>query len=550
MPYKTQICRNWEVGKCTKAETCSFAHGAEEIVRPVQDGFFKTALCKYFEDGNCSRGDACTFAHGEKELREIDTVKASAGRKSIMCKYWQSGGCHKGEECPYAHGEEDLRPRTRSAKEASPAFKTHLCKYHEAGNCSKGDSCNYAHGPEELADQLGGKARAVQDGVRDTGHVVARGPEEPSSRTGDLTPASLTHAVALSTASTACVIQPKQVLPPSATKRQLESQSFSSVKRQQVHDPRPICAFFKVGRCAKGLDCPYLHVDDTQDLPNVVTAAPVVGRKVCAVVPKVVPPKPKSTVVPPDAVLSPTPTPTDPYGNSAYYFKRTICKFWLSNCCANGENCTFAHGDHELQQTTEGTAAWTFIPDASGEIKNRPYKLDEARFCRKEDACDFAPDGLEEPVRLDVTVRGSTVYATAALKQEPVLPVRAALPFREYRPGHYKTQMCRFFQEGTCPRGDACTFAHDESELPPLVGEEDVIGQEDTGYGQPAETHVYFKTRVCKYYLQGSCPKGDACNYAHGDAELQAPGWVEGTNGNSWGIVVPSLVAATQPPAA
>ena len=32
----------------------------------------------------------------------------------------------------------------------------------------------------------------------------------------------------------------------------------------------------------------------------------------------------------------------------------TLCKFFLNGCCVNGEMCTFAHGEHELQQPAEG----------------------------------------------------------------------------------------------------------------------------------------------------------------------------------------------------
>merc|ERR1712014_171240 len=115
--------------------------------------------------------------------------------------------------------------------------------------------------------------------------------------------------------------------------------------------------------------------------------------------------------------------------------------------------------------------------------------------------------------------------------------------------GSYKTVMCKYAAQGTCTKGDACTFAHDESEL---------SGGSSLSDGQPKASGSW-KTALCKYFPEGKCMKGEACNYAHGATELQAAlsvpsleargsagnpvgqGWGIGTNGNSWGIIVPSL---------
>eukprot|EP01060_Flectonema_neradi_P017548 TRINITY_DN24414_c0_g1_i1.p1 TRINITY_DN24414_c0_g1~~TRINITY_DN24414_c0_g1_i1.p1 ORF type:complete len:620 (+),score=149.11 TRINITY_DN24414_c0_g1_i1:47-1906(+) len=60
---KTSVCRHWSRGHCKFGDDCGFAHGGNELRKPL-----KTALCKHFEGGRCRKGNNCGFAHGEGEL--------------------------------------------------------------------------------------------------------------------------------------------------------------------------------------------------------------------------------------------------------------------------------------------------------------------------------------------------------------------------------------------------------------------------------------------------------------------------------------------------
>jgi hypothetical protein len=61
-----------------------------------------------------------------------------------------------------------------------------------------------------------------------------------------------------------------------------------------------------------------------------------------------------------------------------------------------------------------------------------------------------------------------------------------------------KYYICKFVkQKKTCPAGSTCKFAHHPSELP------------------------YYKTKLCKDYVQGKCPVGVFCQFAHGGDELK-----------------------------
>ncbi|CAE7356576.1 unnamed protein product, partial [Symbiodinium necroappetens] len=244
-------------------------------------------------------------------------------------------------------------------------------------------------------------------------------------------------------------------------------------KRQRTEQPKPPCAFFRVGRCAKGANCPYSHKDGevaevrATNVPSAGNSLPVtVAVPEQRKVPQVVPPPADRPVV----RRSPAPVPAD---DPSTMFKRTLCKFFLNGCCVKGEMCTFAHGEHELQQPAEG---W----------------MNSARG--------------------------------------------------EYRPDHYKTRMCKFFLEGNCAIGDECRYAHDENELP--TSEADPLKDEGAPR-PPGEKHVFFKTRLCHLYFKGMCHRGSACNYAHGEEELQKPAVSEGEPGTSsnFGIVVPSMTS-------
>ena len=55
--YKTELCWNWTLGYCPFAETCTYAHGREELQRKVKK-------CReFFKHGFCMQGRQCQFRH-------------------------------------------------------------------------------------------------------------------------------------------------------------------------------------------------------------------------------------------------------------------------------------------------------------------------------------------------------------------------------------------------------------------------------------------------------------------------------------------------------
>lgn len=66
-----------------------------------------------------------------------------------------------------------------------------------------------------------------------------------------------------------------------------------------------------------------------------------------------------------------------------------------------------------------------------------------------------------------------------------------------------KTKMCHYLQNGSCPYGDKCAFAHSEREV--------------------QDSPDLRKTKLCKAFQKGEC-NDSMCNYAHGEHELRVTG--------------------------
>ena len=75
--FKTRLCINWPLGRCTRGAACAYAHGEAELragpagtmntAPATQHQYYKTRLCQAFMEGRCARGVACNYAHSEEE---------------------------------------------------------------------------------------------------------------------------------------------------------------------------------------------------------------------------------------------------------------------------------------------------------------------------------------------------------------------------------------------------------------------------------------------------------------------------------------------------
>lgn len=70
---------------------------------------YKTEMCKNWDSGRCEFGDKCVFAHGDVELRNKSQTSSKAQIKG--CKDFQERGyCILGSKCLFSH--RDKSPET------------------------------------------------------------------------------------------------------------------------------------------------------------------------------------------------------------------------------------------------------------------------------------------------------------------------------------------------------------------------------------------------------------------------------------------------------
>jgi len=73
-----------------------------------------------------------------------------------------------------------------------------------------------------------------------------------------------------------------------------------------------------------------------------------------------------------------------------------------------------------------------------------------------------------------------------------------------------KTKLCTNWVNGNCSRGNTCNFAHGEHEI-------------DTPQANQGAPQARMKTKLCTNWVNGNCPRANMCNFAHGEHELGTP---------------------------
>jgi len=145
--------------------------------------------------------------------------------------------------------------------------------------------------------------------------------------------------------------------------------------------------------------------------------------------------------------------------------RTVVCRHWLRDLCMKGAACEFLH----------------------------QYDLSKMPLCRHGDRCkvkDCPFRHISEADRLE----------------------------------------CVFYSQGFCIHGPFCRYKHvrREREDLPLVADFTLglsqmqAGKDGVTARRPApKPNEFYKVSLCKHYLQGDCPFGDGCHFAHGEHELK-----------------------------
>ena len=149
------------------------------------------------------------------------------------------------------------------------------------------------------------------------------------------------------------------------------------------------------------------------------------------------------------------------------------------------------------------------VLQALREIPCRYFSRENA--CRFGDACRFAHD---RAAALEAEASVSAADHSAAAPRGSKVAAYEAASHAQRRAKAYKTKPCRYWsQKGTCARGDACGFIHGDAPEH-LKGVDPAMQTE-----RFASRSKTYKTKPCRYWSQkGTCARGDACGFIHGDA--------------------------------
>ncbi|KAF9613279.1 hypothetical protein IFM89_006778 [Coptis chinensis] len=85
----------------------------------------------------------------------------------------------------------------------------------------------------------------------------------------------------------------------------------------------------------------------------------------------------------------------------------------------------------------------------------------------------------------------------------------------------FKTRLCEKFRQGTCPYGSSCHYAHGIEEMrkaPPNWQDIVASNGDDRMVNWEEDQNIINRMRLCRKFYNGEeCPFGDRCNYRHED---------------------------------
>ncbi|CAJ1371785.1 unnamed protein product [Effrenium voratum] len=498
----------------------------------------KTLLCKQYFEGGCNRGGNCAFAHGETEQRQPPGWQEKPKMK--LCEKFPNF-CEFGRYCHNAHGQDELQVRAPGPRltaqpeaeqvdypqpEAGERQKTLLCRFAAMGTCKHGDDCKFAHGEHE-------QERPIDWEEKPKSRFCSHFRERRFCQFGRY-----------------CVFA------------HAEEELQEGDRRKTL-----LCKQYFEGGCNRGGDCDFAHGEAEQRQPPGWQEKP--KMKLCEKFPnfcefgrychnahgqdelQVRAPGPRLTAQP-EAEQVDYPQP-----EAGERQKTLLCRFAAMGTCKHGDDCKFAHGEHEQERPIDWEekpksrfcshfrerrfcqfGRYCVFAHAEEELQEgdrRKTLLCKQYFeggCNRGGDCDFAhgeaeqrqPPGWQEKPKMklcekfpnfcefgrychnahgqdELQVRVPPPPAPVETQREQVPPPPAPVETqREQEGDRRKTLLCKqYFKEGGCSRGGNCAFAHGEAEQ-----------------RQPPGLQEKPKMKLCEKFQKGFCEFGRYCHNAHG----------------------------------
>jgi len=258
-----------------------------------------------------------------------------------------------------------------------------LCRFFQLGGCTRGEACTFAHGEEELhpeaADVMGmDGASGAKSAVVGNTMVSYGGGGGDASRSGPPGPTALT-GLAIN------VLQPtiKQADGfggghmggkwPEIQTNAAQPQCISALRGPRTfpvgQEPPELCQFFAYHptRCQHGDECPLAHglqelEMGQQQLMEFMAQQQASSAAAAAAAAAKAPFRfggghgaaPRRGALPAGVEGS-----FGRFGNGSSFLPRKLCNFWVKDpaTCRKGNECSFAHGTHELHPEAAAAAA-------------------------------------------------------------------------------------------------------------------------------------------------------------------------------------------------